>query len=296
MITSIVFSKDRALQLDLTLKTIKQNLEIISDVVVVYKTSERQHEDSYEILQKEHSDVSFLKQSPSLFFDIMLTINGVKSDYICFFTDDNIVYRGVSIDEDQIDGLFSSVEHSGGCACLSLRVGSNTTLRAIQGKLVNDAIPILYSIPPFILWGFTSVPPGGYWSYPLSVDGHIFKRERILEFCIELDLLDRYHDQRGVPRAKWSWQQTPNEFESKIQRFYFELPPLMACLEESCVVNSPNNKVQDSHNNISGLSHNYSAEYLLGKYMRGSRINLDHLDFSNIQCPHTEIDLMRGIV
>ena len=296
MITSIIFSKDRALQLDLALKTIKQNFKLCDDLIVIYKTSEQQYEDSYEILRGEHSDVSFLEQSSSIFFDIMTTINEAKSDYICFFTDDNIVYRKVDIGENHIISLFSLVDPSGdpvGCSCLSLRVGLNTSKRDMGNGLVNDAIPPLFSLSPFYVWGFTTIPPGGYWAYPLSVDGHIFKKETILDFCIELEALNRYYEQRGSPEKYW--KQTPNEFESKLQRFYFDLPNAMGALEASCVVNSPNNKVQSHMPNKFGDDFGYTATDLNNHYKSGKRLNIDNINFDDIVCPHQEIDILEGL-
>ena len=69
----------------------------------------------------------------------------------------------------------------------------------------------------------------------------------------------------------------------------------MVCPVESQVVNSPNNKVQESHDNRSGDVFDYDEKTLLEKYKTGSRINLDSLDFSDIKCPHTEIDILKGL-
>lgn len=298
MVTSIVFSRDRALQLDLALKTIKQNFELCDRIVVIYKASEQQYQESYGSLKEEHPDVSFYEQSGSLFFDIMATINGAKSDYICFFTDDNIVYNKVDINRAQLDSVFNLVDGSGkhvGCACLSLRLGLNTTKRDMGSGLVDDAIPQLFSMPPFFVWGFTGVPPGGYWAYPLSVDGHIFKRETILEFCVELEFLSRHYEYKGVPRAKYCWKQTPNEFESKLQRFYFSVPNAMAALEQSCVVNTPNNKVQEQMPNSFGESFNYTAPELNNHYLSGRRLDINGINCANIICPHQELDILRGL-
>ena len=92
------------------------------------------------------------------------------------------------------------------------------------------------------------------------------------------------------------WKHTPNELESALQRFWTITPNVMVSPMSSRVVNSPNNRVQNTHENLSGAQHSYDEDFLLGKYMAGNRINLDYLDFSNIQCPHTEIDLLRGLV
>ena len=45
---------------------------------------------------------------------------------------------------------------------------------------------------------------------------------------------------------------------------------------------------------MSGEKYDYSSETLLEKYNSGARINLDSLDFSDIKCPHTEIDILKG--
>ena len=98
-----------------------------------------------------------------------------------------------------------------------------------------------------------------------------------------------------------SWKQTPNEFESAIQRFWPLSSPMMVCPIESCVVNSPNNKVQKSHDNRSGDVFDYDENTLLDKYESGARIRfksiyaLLRLPFNKIKCPHTEIDILKGL-
>tara|TARA_Y100001937_G_scaffold30285_1_gene43632 strand:+ start:253 stop:1131 length:879 start_codon:yes stop_codon:yes gene_type:complete len=292
LITSIIFSKNRPLQLDLTLNTIGKNFDICNDVIVIYKTSDKKYKESYENLKREHPNVSFYEQSYSLFLDILAIIDASTYKYVCFFTDDNIVYRKVDINSHQLDDVFDAY-----ASCLSLRIGANTTQRDYgDGVLRDDNMPReVFNTPPFIAWNRTSIPTGGYWAYPLSVDGHIFKRDTMLEFCIELEFLNKHYSRTAIPGEKSCWKQTPNEFESKLQRYYFDIPAGMFALEQSCVVNSPNNKVQDSHNNRSGDYFNYDEKKLLDKYESGARINLDALDFSNIRCPHTEIDILKGL-
>jgi len=75
----------------------------------------------------------------------------------------------------------------------------------------------------------------------------------------------------------------------------FELKPVMASLRHSCVVNSPNNKVQDSHDNKSGDVHNYAPLDLKDEFDSGKRINLKSIDFQNIECPHQELDILQGM-
>tara|TARA_R110002020_G_scaffold117929_4_gene269561 strand:- start:372 stop:836 length:465 start_codon:yes stop_codon:yes gene_type:complete len=137
-----------------------------------------------------------------------------------------------------------------------------------------------------IVWPKTSNVYGSYWSYSLSVDGHIFRKNDILEMMEELVYVQQLRQ----------WKQTPNELESALQRFWALSPNMMAAPKQSMVVNSPNNRVQDTCHNRSGDTHNYEASYLLGKYISGARVKLEYLDFDDIKCPHTEIDIMKGII
>ena len=298
MITSIVFSKDRPLQLDLCLKSIKQNLFTDNNIVVLYKTSTDDYQKHYNKLKEEHEDVDFVSQGHNIFENIRNLVRD-SSDYVTFFTDDDIVFRPVSFKMEDVHNTFHI---SYPPATFSLRMGLNSRARDYgDGVHTEDSIPEkVYKIhggdEDFLLWNRTSVPPGGYWSYVFSVDGHIFMKGLMLECCEELAHLYDYHGNRGLPRAQFAWQNTPNEFEAKLQRFYFDVTPNMASPEFSCVVNSPNNRVQEHIENRSGDKHSFSAEYLLQKFADGSRIDLNALNFEGIDCPHTEIDIMEGLV
>jgi len=54
--------------------------------------------------------------------------------------------------------------------------------------------------------------------------------------------------------------------------------------------------VSETHkDNVSGLQYSSSADLLLKEFMAGKRIDINLLDFSNVNCPHTEIDIVKGI-
>ena len=297
MFTSIVFSKDRALQLDLTLNSIKSRIPCtryeypIHRIDVLYTTS-KEHENSYETLIKEHQDVNFVRQSASIFRDIKKLVDTSLDEYVCFFTDDDIVYRDVSLTQEDIDLAFENQ-----VSCISLRLGKNTVMRDYgDGVLRQDALPEqVGSLGNLLVWNRTSIPIGGYWAYPLSVDAHIFQKHKLLRFCNELCVLENHYSNLGVPRAKYAWKQTPNEFEAKLQMYFFDLPALMACPEYSCVVNSPNNRVQNQIKNRNGDNYSYVALDLKDEYEEGKRLSLESIDFEQIVCPHQELDILQGI-
>lgn len=278
MITSIIFSKDRPLQLDLCLNGIKKNFKDSSQNIVIHKNSE-QFDKSHQALQKEHQDVEFWQQSGSLFKDVLHAIAGAKNNFICFFTDDDIFYREFSCN----DYGFLNDEH---LSCLSLRMGLNISERSHEGQTASDVCNKAWKTQNgMVAWPKTFHGYGSYWSYDLSVDGHVYRKSSILDMIDELCFI----------QPRYNWGNTPNVLESAIQRFWAIGPNFMIAPPHSVVVNSPNNRVQKTHENKSGEVHDYSSEFLLDKYESGSRIDLESLDFSEIKCPHTEIDILKGL-
>lgn len=280
MITSIIFSKNRPLQLDLCLNSIKQNFPQSTQNIVLHNNSVEFGKAHLDI-KKEHPEVEFWQQTESLFCDIWEAVKSAKNDYICFFVDDCIVYNNIQL--PQMD-FFDSPAVS----CFSLRLGMNTCERSHNNNIAQDR-PIDYKVSDcggYILVHRTMNVYGSYWSYNLSVDGHIFRKKDMEEMTLELWKVSQFKD----------WKQTPNEFEGALQRFWTNTPLYIICPFQSVVVNSPNNKTQDSHKaNRSGDIYNYDEKLLLQKYEDGARININDIDFSNIKCPHTEIDILKGL-
>ena len=280
MITAIVYSKDRPLQLDLCLNSIAKNFGQASEIVVIYKLSDL-YIDPYKTLEKEHDNVTFIEQSESIFKDTLSTISSAKNNYVCFFTDDDIVYQETPrvrediLSKDQIE-------------CFSLRMGLNITKRFHGGVTYSDTpIPSMIQVidENNICWTKTLREYGSYWSYSMSVDGHIFRKKEAEAMFDEMWYLDQ----------RYEWTQTPNSVESIMQRFWTQRD-VIASFTESVVVNSPNNRVQDSHlSNSFGETYSYNADTLLEKYLLGRRIDIDELDFGQIECPHTEINILKGL-
>lgn len=282
--TSIVFSKDRALQLDLMINSVKMNLGIHKHMAVLYTCSKIEYEKSYEILKREHPDVLFVQQGLSFYHDLLTCLYAYNDKFITLFTDDNIVYRKSQTTPFDLDSIF----HNTLIFCMSLRLGINTTKRDYgDGVLRNDNIPpsITGLGDRHMYWNRTSVLVGGYWAYPLSVDGHIYRRE---------DISYMFHTMNGWPEST-TVPQNPNALESYMQRFFFEYPIGMAAEKQSCVVNSPNNRVQNSHKNLFGTQYLHDIDYINQAYLKGVRINPAIFNNINITCPHQELNLLEGL-
>lgn len=277
MISAIVFSKNRAAQLDLLLKSIKQNFVQCNEIRVIWKADD-EHLESYEILMKEFcSKIIFIKQE-RFYQDTWEACKNSKNQNIVMFTDDDIVYRNIEISENILNELRNEI-----FACYSLRLGLNINKRQIDDKWYNDTIQDINSFGENdLIWNRTSVLPHSYWGYVLSVDGHIFNKQVLCKILYEIFLWSNIN----------KYSQTPNKLEALMQRFFFEVGPFMLAPKYSCVVNSPNNRVQDDYKNRSGDQYSYCEDHLMQLYISGYRIGFYNLDFPNINCPHTEIKLL----
>ncbi len=242
-------------------------------------------------LRKEHPDVEFWQQGENIFLDLDDAVCESKNNYVCLFVDDCFVYNDIShiLKNNAIDKIFNMSD----VTCFSLRLGLNVCERSHDNKTFPDKLTNygLDDTGEYVFWNRTGHCYGSYWSYSLSVDGHIFRKNDLQDMTYELSIISNHKEMK----------QTPNEIESALQRFWAITPLLMVCPRESAVVNSPNNKVQDSHDNRSGDVFEYDEKLLLEKYESGNRIDFKTIEpmfklpFNTIKCPHTEIDILKGL-
>lgn len=291
MITTIIFSKDRPLQLDLCLKSIKKNL-VGSDAitVTVIENYSEKYLGALETLQSEYPEVNFIKQYDSdLFKCIWVYLSTQQAHFpVAFFTDDGILFK-----EQDVRAICKVME-STDCVTYSMRMGLNVVRREHQGRSFPDRI---CSSPEkshmdqenrVLYWLKTAKNYGNYWSYSHSVDGHVFRYEDIFDWTDALATLSCHKKIKC---------KTPNDYESGLQMFWCSTMPCMSGPLQSCYVNSPNNRVSGNfEDNSSGDTHYCSPDELLRLYEQGKRIDPSKIPIGHIDCPHTEIDIMKGVI
>lgn len=278
MITSIIFSRNRPLQLDLCLKSIKANFANCNHIFVLEKY-DNEYSNMLDILSTEHNDTKIFEQTSSIYRDCLELCLHSENDYICLFTDDDIVYR--KINHLDCNMIFNESEF----CTISLRLGLNITKRMHLNTTMHDVLEQYFETENYILVPKTTSKYGSYWSYSHSLDGHIFRKKDLVKIFDELCYLDK----------KYHFAQSPNEIETQMQRYWAITPNIIVCQKHSTVVNSPNNKVQNTHENLSGSYFDYSPEKLADLYKRGHRIEVNRLNFDKIECPHTEINILSDL-
>ena len=273
MISAVVFSKNRAAQLHLALHSIRKNFSDISDITVLYTHTTDEFKEGYEITQlffPSSERVNWVEDSN--FKNDTIDILNKGCGHVCFFTDDDIVYRKVFDSCESICRIFDEYPD---LFTISLRLGKNVYMqnvwRHIHCELPQETATLGQK---YVLWNWrTLLSPDGYYSYPFSVDGHIYRTKDILNIISKYDF------------------DTPNALEGRAAYDYRDdMQDIMACFFASCLVNTPVNIVGSSEN-MSGMVHGATLEELNKRYLNGEVPDLESMDFSGIKSSHQEIEI-----
>ncbi len=230
MLNIIVFSKDRACQLELMLRSLKlflHNWQSYS-VYIIYNYSNSDYQQGYELVKKQHSEFHYLPESQEKinndFKNKVLECFSNNSPYTMFLVDD-LVFKSFV---DLIDTTFQIFVNNPDILCLSLRLSPN-----IKYCYTTNSFSPPPSFDENLVWNWQNQSKNTDWGYPMSLDGHIFRTLEIYHLILNQSF------------------NNPNTFESKLANHTLSSPQ-MICYSESKIVNIPANKVQNIYSNRYG--------------------------------------------
>jgi len=264
MIDVVIFSKDRAAQLDLLLRSMQINgARIFNEPLVLYRASDADYAQAY-----THLSGARFQEEANLKFDVMEAVRNC-GPLFCFLVDDQIMWRKPEFDHEDINRAM--LKHPK-AACLSLRLGENTSWQYQTQRHIRK--PQFKTVEPFLLWNRKTCDLYTNYNYPLSVDGHIFHRDEILKL---------------LEQAQFT---QPNQLEAQLQAFVSTVGPLMLCPTSSVFVNAAVNRVQNLFPNKVGSKEEYKALEMNQRFLGGDRLSLERTvkDLEVNSC-HQEIDL-----
>lgn len=246
MLNIVIFSKDRALQLDSLLQSIKDHFLIpVESIVVLYLPTNAKYAAGYEMLKGKNiidrlhwvEDIAFRNNLISICSGFAAESN------IMFLVDDNIVFR--QFNDLPLLGLLSK-RH----LFISLRA---------DRRYVTDRVPQFVREQRFLEWkwrAFFEKHGNSTWHYPFSVDGNIFRTSDVTRLLRSISFKAPNSLEANMQRrqeALWLWPRR------------FALAPLHAVL-----FNNPLNSVQtEGRTWNAGLS----IEDMNNKYLEGWRID-----------------------
>lgn len=249
----LVFSKDRAMQLDAFLRSADKYAPYES-IAVLAQASDAVHRESYDdfpfnTIREWRWNTPFSQWVREWWED-------KQPDHVVFHTDDDVFFRAPP-DLTYISPVYS------------LRLGRNTTYCHPLDRM--QQLPPQHSVTSWRQWKWRE--SDGDFGYPLSLNATIYRSADLLP------LLDFHFS-------------NPTELEAglaaRANRFK---PEWMASPPRSCCVSLPHNVVSVSSGNPRGGNPDWQPAALCEKYLDGWRIDLDAMDWSNIVGAHQEVPL-----
>ena len=232
----IIFSKDRALQLEALIRSYYHYSINPVRLKILYSASNASFLEGYDKLIKQFSDKSIqFYREQDFKKDLITLIESIKVSKVLFLVDDIVFKKEFDCE------VFTKIEPK--IELLSLRHGKHLNYAyTVQKK---QDLPILktYSkLENTLTWSWENSVQD--WAYPLSLDGHLFDT---LEMKTLINLLDF---------------KAPNSLFKKRRGICYPL---------SIIVNNPCNKVQVEHDNFHGTT---DASFLNSEWLNGKHIDL----------------------
>lgn len=243
MIDVVIFSKNRTLQLYAFLESLffytdaQQN----ANISVIFKYDE-EYLDSLEEIKKRFSNIRFVDQK-DFKKDVVSCLAG-NNRFCTFFVDDIIFKKKCSL----LD-MCRILDSNHGILTFSMRMGMHLNFCYPTGE--HQPIPDGFIQNGYFIWDWRN--GSGDWSYPISVDGHVFRKEHMLEWIGLIEFSN------------------PNQFEDRLQ-IAKRISQVFGCIcmTSSCIVNLPINRVQNEYKNKSGEE---LPENLKKLWDQGKKIN-----------------------
>jgi len=266
-IIGLIFSKDRAMQLDGTLRSFYMHCKDtqLTDLTVIYKTSTALHDKLYDALKKEYSNVTFIKEKD--FKEQVLPLVR-KYTYVLFLVDDNIFVR-----DFYITSITRSIDMNKNAIGFSLRLGENTAY--CYALNTAQKLPMFSSVEKDILkydWVYAEHDFG----YPLEVSSSVYRVKEIYPLLAQIQFSN------------------PNTLEGQMaanKQIYVNTRPVLLCGKFSFTFCAPLNIVQNVCDNRVGSVTCYSSETLANKFGEGYRIDVEkYVNFTPNAC-HQEVPL-----
>lgn len=264
MINLIIWSKDRACQLDLLLRSIELNANVF-DVKVIYKASDLKYKEAYTKLFKEHTNVLSIPEKDFMGDTVNAVVPTSKlvSEHTAFSTDDMVFHS-------KCPNVFPLPSQEN--EVFSFRLGYNTLIQNCHTG--ETQTPLCYAETEdenILHWCPKDYPSLSNYAYPLALDTHVFKTSYLQKLLSQIGPF-----------------KNSNELESKMQSCVYDID-FMSSFTKSVAVNIPCNNM--STVTRAGESFSYSLEWLNDEFLSGKRISLEDIMSNIFLGCHQEVEL-----
>jgi hypothetical protein len=189
------------------------------------------------------------------------------TEYVCFFTDDDLLRRPLPAPIPMGDLL-----------AFSLRLGANTT-RCYPHDAEQRLPWPAWTEASHLEWDWRGAE--GDFGYPASLDGHVFHRDIFKAMLMGSERWDQWHNPNtledalcaGVPQFAQGGAYLP-----------------MGCFPHSVLVNVPANRVTETHDTNRVMdAPAYTPEALNDMFLDGWRIDWQAMQYDKVDAAHCEL-------
>ncbi len=261
MLDLVIFSKDRACQLDLLLRSLERQFVEWrrTQVTVIYTFSDPDFAAGYAATRMAHPDVAYIceRDSHASFRDLTLSRIGAH-EHVMFLVDDDVFKDEFTVESPEYRTFAATPE----IACLSLRMAPH-----MEYCYAYDRSMARPEFEAGNVWDWTTAEYD--WNYPMSLDGHVFRTEELRPLLAEA----AFHN--------------PNSLEAALAARPLANPK-MICFSEAKIVNLPVNRVQETALNRHG---GIAATWLNEQFLAGQRLSETTVRGTATRGPHEELPL-----
>lgn len=261
----VIFSKDRPLQLDAALRSLKANAPDIgtAEIRVLYAASRPAFSSLYRVLAGEHPDVRLWRES-EFRTDLIDLVR--DTHHVLFLVDDTLIVRPFSAMR-----AVQALEDDESTLGISLRLGCNTTYCYTLDKA--QRLPDFEEVGSDLLrFDWTSAEFD--FGYPLELSSSIYRTCDVLPLLTSLEY--------------WNPNTLESELAQRASTFSAERPRL-GCFTQSVAFSVPANMVQTAWTNRIDGNPGLSADALAERYLRGERLDVDRFRGFVPSAAHEEV-------
>ncbi len=257
----IIFSKNRACQLELLIRSMKKFFMEFSDVQIkiLYKFTDDNFEKAYLRTKDIHNDINIIWTLETDFQKDLISLVDKSQKHTMFFVDDIIFKEPFSMKDDK----FKFFDSHGDVLCLSLRLHPRLTYSYPPNQNMKSPIfdkNLVYK------W----IGEDACYGYSLSLDGNIYRTMDIFFY---------------IQNLKYN---APNSLEAQMASNPSYVRPKIICYNKSIVFNNPCNKVQMENQNRHG---DVSPEFINEQFLNDKIIDIEpFIGLENNAC-HMLLDI-----
>jgi len=256
----VIFSKDRACQLEALLRSMDRFVVHDHDRTVLFTASNGDYQRSYDELAHSQHRVDWVAEQhfKTDLMQILQAAQKRQARNVMFLVDDIVFIREFGGGE-----LIRALDRDLDILAVSLRLGDN-----IDYCYMLDRVQEPPDFSAGRQWAWREASRGD-WNYPMSVDGNIFRLEDIFWQIATTS----FHN--------------PNTLEAQLTGRPIDRPD-MVCAESPFLVNMALNLVQDTFANRHG---GISAEELNTRFLDGFAIDIEPITRGSYRSCHIEPEL-----